>query len=259
MKKPRKKRSPIWLMPESDFRELIAKSMTIGDVLGFFGFSRAGNNWHTVARRCKEQGIDASHFDSRGRQLAAIRQTALPLEEVLCKDSSYSRSSLKKRLLDEGLLVNKCAICDIPPFWNGMPLVLRIDHENGDPRDHRIENLRLICHNCDSQLITYCISNHGRTRNRRNCPDCGKVLSSKKSERCQRCANRLQNRERFKWPEDQELLAMVRESNNSVTAKKLGVAETAVRKKLKRIAAGKQFDRESSNVKTGAFGVSNVG
>ena len=50
MGKPRKKRSPIWFMAESDFRELIAKSLTIGEVLTFFGFSPAGNNWNTVVR-----------------------------------------------------------------------------------------------------------------------------------------------------------------------------------------------------------------
>lgn len=227
-------------MPDEEFRELVAKSIVAGDVLEYFGFAREGNNWKTVHTRCIALGIDTSHFDGSASRVSRLKKTAASLDSVLVKGSTYSRSSLKKRLLRDGLLKNECAICKIPPEWNGMPLVLRIDHENGDPHDNRIENLRLICHNCDSQLITYCISNHGKTRDRKNCPDCGKVLSSKKSERCQRCANKLVNHEKFAWPNDQVLLEMVISNNKSIVARKLGVTETAVRKKLKRI----KFDRE---------------
>lgn len=34
-----------------------------------------------------------------------------------------------------------------------MPLIL--DHVNGINNDNRIENLRFVCSNCDSQLHTY--------------------------------------------------------------------------------------------------------
>ena len=48
--------------------------------------------------------------------------------------------------------------------WNGLPLVLVLDHVNGDPEDNRRENLRLVCPNCDSQLPTYKARNKGKGR-----------------------------------------------------------------------------------------------
>ncbi len=56
----------------------------------------------------------------------------------------------------------KCAICQMPMVWNRKPIVFILDHRNGDPTNHRRENLRMICPNCDSQLPTYKSKNRGR-------------------------------------------------------------------------------------------------
>jgi hypothetical protein len=36
-------------------------------------------------------------------------------------------------------------------MWNGRRLPLILDHASGNARDNRVENLRLLCPNCDSQ------------------------------------------------------------------------------------------------------------
>lgn len=78
-----------------------------------------------------------------------------PIESVLVEDSTYARCALKKRLIDCGLLEYKCACCGIEAEWNGKPMPLILDHINGVNNDNRLENLRFVCSNCDSQLDTY--------------------------------------------------------------------------------------------------------
>ena len=49
--------------------------------------------------------------------------------------------------------------------WNGKPLKLILDHIDGQRKNNRPGNLRLMCPNCDSQLPTRGGGNKGRIRN----------------------------------------------------------------------------------------------
>lgn len=65
-------------------------------------------------------------------------------------------------------LINKsdniCHICKLnADNWNDKPLTLIIDHINGDASDWTINNVRLICPNCDSQTSTYKGRNKGKS------------------------------------------------------------------------------------------------
>jgi hypothetical protein len=82
------------------------------------------------------------------------------LKEILIENSDYTNfQSLKKRLLDAGILKYKCYECNIKT-WRKKKLVLQLDHINGIGNDHRRKNLRLLCPNCHSQTSTYAGKNN---------------------------------------------------------------------------------------------------
>jgi hypothetical protein len=53
----------------------------------------------------------------------------------------------------------ECLVCNNKGEWNNIPLVLHLDHKNGNNRDFRFKNLRFLCPNCHSQTETYCGKN----------------------------------------------------------------------------------------------------
>ena len=71
--------------------------------------------------------------------------------------------SLKRHLIETD---NSCKICGIND-WQDKPIVLIIDHINGDHSNNNLSNLRLVCPNCDSQLPTFKNRNKGNGRHSR--------------------------------------------------------------------------------------------
>jgi hypothetical protein len=67
---------------------------------------------------------------------------------------SFQTYKLKNRLLKEGILIYKCAICGINS-WNNKQLSLELDHIDGNRINHTLPNLRLLCPNCHAQTDTY--------------------------------------------------------------------------------------------------------
>jgi len=145
---------------EEQLRDAIATSTSIRQVLSKLSLREAGGNYKTVKNHIDKLKIDRSHLTGqawlKGRHNPHV--SARPLDEMLVDGSYVQNKDLKKRLLNNGLLEKKCYMkgCGITDEWNGKPIVLRLDHINGKNDDNRLENLRLLCPNCDSQLETFC-------------------------------------------------------------------------------------------------------
>ena len=86
-----------------------------------------------------------------------------PLGRLLSEGKS--RINIKRRLLDAGILQNRCGECGLSE-WRGKALVIQIDHINGKRDDNRLENLRMLCPNCHSQTETFAARNRLWQRSR---------------------------------------------------------------------------------------------
>jgi hypothetical protein len=115
----------------------------------------ANNNW--IRNKIKDLNLDTSHFTGQAHLKGKKHNfnKKIPLENVLIKHSTYSRGTLKWRLIKEDKLISECALCKIAE-WKGIKLILVLDHINGVNNDNRLENLRLLCPNCNSQTDTFC-------------------------------------------------------------------------------------------------------
>jgi hypothetical protein len=78
---------------------------------------------------------------------------------------NHSKSYIKAYLIE--YQNKKCKICDCPDEWNNKPMVFILDHIDGNAANNKKENIRLICHNCDSQLPTYKSKNKKSARTNR--------------------------------------------------------------------------------------------
>ncbi len=152
---------------DQDIIDAVRASFSIRQVLRMLRLSPTGCNYKGMHAHFARLDLDTPHFTGQGHLRGKTHgwTPKRPLSEILVQNSTYlSNRSLKFRLLREGLLTNRCAVCDLEPMWQGKPLVLVLDHINGDCTDHRMENLRLLCPNCNSQQPTFAGKNKGRYR-----------------------------------------------------------------------------------------------
>jgi 5-methylcytosine-specific restriction endonuclease McrA len=149
---------------EEQFKNAVASSTSMRQVLKKLGLKEAGGNYTTTKNRIKNLGLDTSHFNGQGWNKGKSIGPRTPVEQLLVLDRKYPYQSykLKNRLLQEGIKVHQCECCGITK-WNGQPAPLELDHINGINYDNRLENLRLLCPNCHAQTETY------RGKNKSSC------------------------------------------------------------------------------------------
>lgn len=127
---------------DEQFIEAVKNNFTIRGALKSLGLAPAGGSYKLFKRRVKSLSIDMSHFTGQAHLKGKPREFSIPnkipLTEILIINSNYSCSSgLRKRLIKEKYLENKCSECEINE-WRGVKLSLHLDHIDGNNTNNQI-------------------------------------------------------------------------------------------------------------------------
>jgi Zn finger protein HypA/HybF involved in hydrogenase expression len=137
-----------------EFIDAVKTSNSIREALIKLNLKAAGGNYQCFHKRVKELNISIDHFTdpkvwNKGKKFGPKRSLEHYLNGVPIQ--SYK---LKLRLISEGIKNHQCECCGITE-WRGQLTPIELDHINGNNRDNRLENLRLLCPNCHAQTETY--------------------------------------------------------------------------------------------------------
>lgn len=205
-------------------QQLVKECNRFSEILRRQGKAISGASVKLLKQKLEDYKI-SYHFISESLK----EKEAKPLEEILVENSSYKSQDLKRRLITAGLKEDVCEICGQSNVWNGKPLVLQLDHINGNHYDNRLENLRVVCPNCHTQTSTFANRKNKKTN---YCVDCGKEISTK-STRCQSCAAKHSNSskvDREDRPSKDELLELILSKTFTEIGKMYGVTDNTIRK-----------------------------
>lgn len=207
-------------------RDVVAQSTSYRDVLHELNYCTRGRSHYILKEVLLEHDISTSHF----RHKAYFKK--MPDSEYFVLGVERNGRSLRLRLLKDGHFENQCSICGIGPEWNKQPLVFQIDHINGDHSDNRIENLRFVCPNCQSQTDTY--AGKRFKKDRKKCI-CGvEIHLQNKSGFCRKCCL-IKLRKRKFDPSPEELVNAINTHNWEEVGRLYGVSSQAIRKRCKKL------------------------
>jgi 5-methylcytosine-specific restriction endonuclease McrA len=195
------------------FEKIVSSSINIKDVARNLGLTTSCGNRNTIKKYIKIHGLDTKHFYIPKRKDFS-KTNKIDLKDILISGSTYlNTSNFKERLYSHGFKKRICELCGQGETWNGFKISLILDHKNGINNDNRIQNLRILCPNCNAGQETFCRGVR-RKKTKKYKTTLELSLAQRKTER----------------PSLEVLKKEIKELGYCGTGKKYGVSDNAIRK-----------------------------
>lgn len=198
---------------ELELQNACKNNTSFRDVLGFFDELVTTNHVKQIKSQIIQYNIDVSHFINTN---ANVKNN----DELFVRNSSTSRTVIRKRILKDGLIEYKCALCGCDGNWNNTIISLQLDHIDGDSTNNELSNLIFLCPNCHASTETFAGKNMSLKRlsnglptgkdakkagNKDICPICNTYFKSKDSSMCTECALKLKRKKKLSADQLNEL------------------------------------------------------
>jgi hypothetical protein len=143
---------------EAFLKEKIHKAEGWASLIRMFGALETSSSYRRIKNKVAELALNTSHFVGQGHARSPKR---LSREEWVKRDLRFFRagkrpatSKIHEQLIAYKIKEKKCEEC-LRSKWEGRPIPLELHHINGDNRDHRLKNLKILCRNCHGLTETH--------------------------------------------------------------------------------------------------------
>ena len=242
---------------DDQFIQAVKLAFSIAQTLKMLGLDVSGGNYKSLKRKINDLKLDTSHWTGQGwskNKKYPIYSKSKSLKDILVENSDYNSNRLRLRLIEEKYFEHKCYKCNNYK-WNDIPIILELEHINGDNTDNRIENLTILCPNCHAQTGTWRgrknkgkiyvkdklinliqleqLRNQEFIKEIKLCKVCNKSINKRNENFCSKsCSVKFSHHRKFEISKE-ELEKLIKEMPMTKIGKIFGVSDNAVKKRAK--------------------------